>query len=76
MTSASPASATNATASAPAVSPLQDLIDRARLASERMSASNPNRHLLKDMAIALVAQARMVADLSQQIEDKPRILAP
>lgn len=57
-------------------SPLQDLIDRASLSSERMSASNPNRRLLAEMAVALVAQARMVADMSQQLADKPRIIVP
>ena len=43
---------------------LQELIDRARLASERMSAKNPHRQLLREMAVALVAQARMLADLA------------
>ena len=57
-------------------SPLADLIDRARLASERMSATNPHRALLRDMAVALVAQARLVADLTHQIAEKPMIVRP
>ena len=57
-------------------SPLADLIDRARLASERMSATNPNRGLLKEMAVALVAQARLLADVTQQIAETPRIVRP
>ena len=57
-------------------SPLADLIDRARLASERMSAANPNRALLKDMAVALVAQARLLADVTQQIAETLRIVRP
>ena len=55
-------------------SPLHDLIDRAQRASERMSVQNPNRTLLKDMAIALVAQARLIADLAPK--DEPRIIVP
>lgn len=74
--SASPATETSATDNGPSVSPLEDLITRARQASERMSASNPHRHLLADMAVALVAQARLVADLGTKLADKPRIIAP
>lgn len=55
---------------------LQALIDRARLASERMGQKNPTRALLKDMAVALVAQARVLADLQQRVADKPRIILP
>lgn len=55
---------------------LEALIGRAQLASERMSAKNPHRALLKDMAIALVASARLIADLQQQIAEKPRIVLP
>jgi hypothetical protein len=54
---------------------LPELIDRARQASERMSAKNPNRTLLKEMAVALVAQARLIADLQEQVSDR-RIVLP
>lgn len=57
------------------MSPLQDIIERARQASERMSVSNPNRTLLKEMAVALVAQARMIADLQPKVEPS-RIILP
>ena len=71
-----------AVASAPVVdgqddrSPLQQIITRAQLASERMSAKNPNRELLREMAVALVSLARLNADLMQQIAEKPRIVLP
>lgn len=55
---------------------LPELIDRARQASERMSVKNTHRDLLKEMAVALVAQARLIADLQQQLADKPRIVVP
>lgn len=55
---------------------LPELIERAKWASEKMSVRNPNRTLLKEMAVALVALAQMNADLTQQIADKPRILVP
>ena len=51
-------------------------IGRAQQASERMSVRNPTRQLLREMAVALVAQARLVADLSERVEDKPRIVLP
>ena len=57
-------------------SPLQQIITRAQLASERMSAKNPNRELLREMAVALVSLARLNADLLQQIAEKPRIVVP
>ena len=41
-----------------------------------MSATNPNRGLLKEMAVALVAQARLLADVTQQIAETPRIVRP
>jgi hypothetical protein len=55
---------------------LPDLIEQARLASERMSVNNPNRVLLKEMAVAIVSLAKMNAELQQQAEDKPRIIVP
>lgn len=74
--SASSVIAVSKTDDAPDSSPLSDLIARAQLASERMSVQNANRALLKDMAIALVAQARLIADLAEQQADKPRIVLP
>ena len=41
-----------------------------------MSAKNPNRELLREMAVALVSLARLNADLLQQIAEKPRIVVP
>lgn len=58
------------------MTPLEALIARAQAASERMSVTNPNRQLLADMATAIVAQARMLADLGRQMADKPRIIVP
>jgi hypothetical protein len=55
---------------------LPDLIEQARLASERMSVNNPNRVLLKEMAVAIVSLAKMNAELQRQAEDKPRIIVP
>lgn len=42
--------------------PLEDLITRAELASARMSARNPNRALLAEMATALVSLAHLAID--------------
>lgn len=55
---------------------LQDLVQRAQWATEKMSVRNPNRTLLKEMAIALVSLARMNADLVAQQAEKPRIIVP
>lgn len=55
---------------------LPELIERAKLASERMGAENPNRLLLKELAVAIVALARANTDLLKQVEDKPRIVLP
>jgi len=76
MTSVSSATEPSATDNAPVRSHLEDLIGRAQQASERMSVRNPTRQLLREMAVALVAQARLVADLSERVEDKPRIVLP
>ena len=76
MTSALAATETNATGNERAISPLEDLITRARLQSERMSGKNPTRQLLREMAVALVAQAHLVADLSKRVADTPRIILP
>ena len=58
------------------LTPLQQLVDRARLASERMSSKNPNRALLREMAIGLVALATKVAELESEKAEKPRIIIP
>lgn len=47
------------------VSPLEVLIERARIASEKPTTNKANRTLLMDMALALVAQARLLADLAK-----------
>lgn len=74
--SASSATEPSKTNDAPERSPLEQLIDRAKLASEHMGVQNPNRALLREMAMAIVSLARMNADLMQQVADKPRILTP
>lgn len=75
--SASSAIALSKTDDAPEPSPLEAMIERARLASERMSAQNPNRHLLREMATTIVAMARMNADLMQQQQaSERRIILP
>jgi hypothetical protein len=56
--------------------PLAQLIEHARLASERMSAKNPNRDLLRRFAIVTVGLAKRVVELEQQLADKPRIVLP
>ena len=67
-------------ASAADTSPLEDLIARASLASQRMSIKNPHRALLKDMAIGLVAQAQLIADLQGELKklrrEESRIVLP
>lgn len=55
---------------------LEDLVERARLAAERMSVKNPTRRLLAEMATAIVAQARMLVDMQRRLADKPRIVLP
>lgn len=76
MISASSATAPNRTDDAPERTPLQQLIDRCEAASARMSASNPNRALLADLAVAVVSLAKMNADLLSQQAEKPRIILP
>jgi hypothetical protein len=56
-------------------SPLQQLIDRAEAASARMSAKNPHRYLLADLAIACVSLAKMNAELLAD-KDQRRIVLP
>lgn len=78
--------AASAAADAPDVtverSPLQQLIDRAQAASDRMSATNPTRGLLLDLSVALVAQARMLVDQGriiagyEQAKQDARIILP
>lgn len=55
---------------------LPELIQTAQAHSERMSVKNPNRVLLKEMAVAIVSLAKLNADLQQQAEEKPRIVIP
>lgn len=62
--------------SAPYRTPVQELIGRCQQASERMSVRNPNRALLQEMAVALVALTKMNVALHQQLADKPRIVLP
>lgn len=66
-TSASPATETSATDNAPDVSPLEQLIERARVASEKQTTNKANKALLQDMAVALVAVARLNADLMSKL---------
>ena len=56
--------------------PLEILIARAQASAEQKTTNNRNRALLKDMAVAIVSLARMNADLSRQLADKPRIVLP
>lgn len=54
--------------------PLQDLIARAAAADQDVVTSQRNRALIRDMAVALVAQARLIVDL--QNAERPNIILP
>lgn len=54
--------------------PLQDLIARAAAADQDAVTSQRNRALIRDMAVALVAQARLIVDL--QNAERPNIILP
>lgn len=54
---------------------MQQLIDRAEAASARMSARNPHRYLLADLAIACVSLAKLNAELLAE-KDQRRIVLP
>lgn len=56
-----------------AISPLQDLIRRASEADQDIVTSQKNRALIREMAFALVAQARLIADLQPR---ESRIVVP
>jgi orotidine-5'-phosphate decarboxylase len=53
-----------------------DLVQRAEAASARMSVKNPNRGLLRDLCVGLVAQAQRIAMLEAQSQDRPLIVTP
>ena len=55
---------------------ISDLIQRAQASSERMSVKNPNRELLRELCVGLVAQAQRIAMLEQERAEKPRIVLP
>ena len=57
-------------------SPLQQLIQQAHYASERMSAKNPTRELLRRFAIVTVGLAKRVVELEAEKANKPRIVLP
>lgn len=71
-----------------AANPLTALIDRAEALSTQIDDTGwtgtvdaawlclEYRELVRDMSIALVAQAQGLAMLNQQLADKPRILVP
>ena len=73
---------TDPLASAPVVegaddrSPLQRLIVRAQTVSEYKSTKHVQRELILEMAVAIVALAKLNADLLQQQADRPRIVLP
>ena len=58
------------------VAPIADLIHRAEQASLSATTKQANKALLKDMSIALVAQAQRIAMLEAEKADKPRIFVP
>lgn len=73
-TSVSSATEPSETDNAP--DPLRRLIERAAAADVDAVTSHRNRMLIREMAVALVAQARLIADLQGQAADKPQIVLP
>ena len=57
-------------------SPLEALIARAQESAESLWTNDRNKALLKEMAVAIVALARLNADLLQQQAERRRILVP
>ena len=59
--------------------PLEDFIARAQAADQDAVTSQRNRALIRDMAVALVAQAKLLVDyqkeLQEQVDDR-RIVLP
>lgn len=55
---------------------LIDLIQRAEASTARMGVQNPNRALLKEMSLAIVAMGQRIAQLQEKVADKPLIVLP